>query len=378
MPLNHRLLIVIKRSIIITFKHNFIIVNRKNTLSILLVLGILFSTIIHSNTNISPDSTFFQNAYGHNFPPNNYASFLSSLDQFQTESNLVQSNLVNNNITLAQKHADEAVSIFYWDLLVEIVKQDKKIGDDLKLAVENLRNLTSSFSNTTSSIQGEKQKLEQSDQLVASINTNVDKVITLTEAKKQSEDSNFLNQVSMFISNIFSPKKDNNNGSIHPMRFADGVDEVLRNYGDAYSVDFDMTDMGNMGNMNIGSMAENNNSYNSSNNSNMDMNMMMDMPPSINNSDTNWNTNKSIVNMANYQSAEGMAEKLLDIFNKELKPIISQNGTSTYSTNLEGGIKQLVNSIEFKVPPTDIMMIVHTQIHPNLIKAFDLQILSST
>ena len=378
MPLNHRLLIVIKRSIIITFKHNFIIVNRKNTLSILLVLGILFSTIIHSNTNISPDSTFFQNAYGHNFPPNNYASFLSSLDQFQTESNLVQSNLVNNNITLAQKHADEAVSIFYWDLLVEIVKQDKKIGDDLKLAVENLRNLTSSFSNTTSSIQGEKQKLEQSDQLVASINTNVDKVITLTEAKKQSEDSNFLNQVSMFISNIFSPKKDNNNGSIHPMRFADGVDEVLRNYGDAYSVDFDMTDMGNMGNMNKGSMAENNNSYNSSNNSNMDMNMMMDMPPSINNSDTNWNTNKSIVNMANYQSAEGMAEKLLDIFNKELKPIISQNGTSTYSTNLEGGIKQLVNSIEFKVPPTDIMMIVHTQIHPNLIKAFDLQILSST
>ena len=53
------------------------------------------------------------------------------LDQFQTESNLVQSNLLNNNITLAQKHADEAVSIFYWDLLVEIVKQDKKIGDDL-------------------------------------------------------------------------------------------------------------------------------------------------------------------------------------------------------------------------------------------------------
>ena len=379
--LSNILLIVIKRSIIITFKPNFTIVKQKNTLYVLFVLGILFSLIIHNNTSISPDYTFFQNAYGHNFPPNNYASFLSSLDQFQTESNLVQSNLVNNNATLAQKHADEAVSIFYWDLLVEIVKQDKKIGDDLKLAVENLRNLTSSFSNTPSSVQGEKQKLEQSDQLVASINTNVDKVITLTEAKKQSEDSNFLNQVSMFISNIFSPKKDNNNGSIHPMRFADGVDEVLRNYGDAYSVDFDMTDMGNMGNMgnmNKGSMAENNNSYNSSNNSNMDMNMMMDMPPSINNSDTNWNTNKSIVNMANYQSAEGMAEKLLDIFNKELKPIISQNGTSTYSTNLEGGIKQLVNSIEFKVPPTDIMMIVHTQIHPNLIKAFDLQILSST
>ncbi len=342
------------------------------------MLGILFSLIIHNNTSISSDSTFFQNAYGHNFPPNNYASFVASLDQFQTESNLVQSNLLNNNITLAQKHADEAVSIFYWDLLVEIVKQDKKIGDDLKLAVEDLRNLTSSFSNTPTSVQGEKQKLEQSNQLVTSINTNVDKVITLAETKKQAEDSNFLNQVTTFISNIFSPKKDNNSGSIHPMRFADGVDEVLRNYGDAYSVEFDMTDMGNMGNMNNGSMVENSNSYNSSNNNNMDMNKMIDMSPTMKDSDTKMNTNKPIVNMANYQSAKGMAEKLLDIFNKELKPIISQNRTSTYGTNLESGIMQLVNSLDSKVSPTDIMMIVHTQIHPNLIKAFDLQILSNT
>ena len=378
MRLSNRLLIVIKRSIIITFKPNFTIVKQKNTLYVLFVLGILFSLIIHNNTSISSDSTFFQNAYGHNFPPNNYASFVASLDQFQTESNLVQSNLLNNNITLAQKHADEAVSIFYWDLLVEIVKQDKKIGDDLKLAVEDLRNLTSSFSNTPTSVQGEKQKLEQSNQLVASINTNVDKVITLTETKKQAEDSNFLNQVTTFISNIFSPKKDNNSGSIHPMRFADGVDEVLRNYGDAYSVEFDMTDMGNMGNMNNGSMVENSNSYNSSNNNNMDMNKMIDMSPTMKDSDTKMNTNKPIVNMANYQSAKGMAEKLLDIFNKELKPIISQNGTSTYGTNLESGIMQLVNSIDSKVSPTEIMMIVHTQIHPNLIKAFDLQILSNT
>jgi len=348
---------------------------------VLLVLGILFSIIIHSNTSISPDSTFFQNAYSHNFPPNNYASFIASLDQFQTESNLVQSNLLNHNITLAQKHADEAVSIFYWDLLVEIVKQDKKIGDDLKLAVENLRNLTSSFSNIPISSQGEKVKLEQSNQLVASINTDVDKVIAITEAKKQSEDSNFLNQVTLFISNIFSPNKDNNSGSIHPMRFADGVDEVLRNYGDAYSVDFDMTDIGNMGNMNNGSVIENGNSYNSTNNSTMmDMGMMgmMDMSPPMNDSDSKMNTNKPIVNMANYQSAKGMAEKLLDIFHKELKPIISQNGTSAYSTNLEGGIMQLVSSIESKVPPMDLMMIVHAQIHPNLIEAFDLQILSST
>lgn len=352
---------------------------QKNTNYVLLILGILFSIITHNNTNIIDDSNFFQNVYGHNFPPNNYASFVASLDQFQIESNLVQSNLLNHNMTLAQKHADDAVSIFYWDLLVEIVRHDKKIGDDLKTAVENLRNLTASIPDTPISVQGEKQRLEQSNQLIASINTNVDKIIAITETQKQSEDSNLLNQVTTFISNIFSPKNDNSNGLIHPMRFAEGVDNVLRNYGDAYDVDFDMTDMGNMGNMgnmNQGSTVMNSNSYDLSDSINMNM-TMMNMPSSMNDSDTKMNANKSIVNMANYQSAKDMAEKLSDIFNKELKPTISQNETAVYSTNLESGILQLVNSIEYKVSPMDIMMIVHTQIHPNLIGAFDLQILSN-
>lgn len=349
---------------------------QKNTHYVLLILGILFSIITHNNTNIIDDSTFFQNVYGHNFPPNNYASFVASLDQFQIESNLVQSNLLNHNMTLAQKHADEAVSIFYWDLLVEIVKHDKKIGDDLKTAVENLRNLTASFPDTPISVQDEKQRLEQSNQLISSINTNIDKITAITEAQKQSEDSNLLNQVTTFISNIFSPKNDNTNGSIHPMRFAEGVDNVLRNYGDAYDVDFDMTDMGNMGNMDQESTIMNGNSFDPSNSSNMNMSMM-NMPSSMKDSDTKMSTNKPIVNMANYQSAKGMAEKLSDIFNKELKPTISQNGTAVYSTNLESGVIQLLNSIEYKVSPMDIMMIVHTQIHPNLIGAFDLQILSN-
>lgn len=39
-PLNYRLSIVIKRSIIITFEHNFTIVKQKNTLGVLLVIGI--------------------------------------------------------------------------------------------------------------------------------------------------------------------------------------------------------------------------------------------------------------------------------------------------------------------------------------------------
>ena len=109
--------------------------------------------------------------------------------------------------------------------MVKITDRDKKIGEDLKIAVENLRNLTSSFSTTSTSVQGEKQELEQSNQLVASINTNLDKIIAITETQKKSEDSNYLNQVIMSISNIFSPKGDSSNESIHPMRFAELLDK---------------------------------------------------------------------------------------------------------------------------------------------------------
>ena len=324
------------------FKRDFVmkIIVRSRSLSLILILYILFNGA-HLN-NINYDSSV-QNVFGHNFIPNNYASFVASLDQFQTESNLVNTNLVNNNLSLAQNHADKAVSIFYWDLMVKITERDKKIGDDLKIAVENLRNLTSSFSDTPSSVQIEKQRLEQSNQLIASIDTNVDKIITITETQKKSEDSNFLNQVTMFISNIFSPKKDNSS-SIHPMRFAELLDNVLRNYGDAYKVDFDMTDMSNMAKLHTDNKT----------------------------SETN-----SLVNMGDYQSAQGLAAKSLEVFNKYLKHMMSNYETSVYGNNLESGLIQLNSSIKDKASPMDIMMIVHSQIHPNLIGAFDVKLLSS-
>jgi len=314
---------------------------RKRSLSLIIILYILFNAA-HLN-NINYDSSV-QNVFGHNFAPNSNALFMASLDQFQTESNLVNTNLVNNNLSLAQDHADKAVSIFTWDLMVKITDRDKKIRDDLKVAVENLRNLTSSYSDTPSWVQVEKQKLELSNQLTASIDTNVDKIIAITETQKKSVDSNYLNQVVTSISNIFSPKEDDSNGLIHPMRFAELLDSVLRNYGYAYGVDFDMTDMSNMAMMHTDKTSETN----------------------------------SLINMGDYQSAQGLAAKSLEVFDNYLYHMMSNYETSDYRNNLESGLIQLNSSIKDKASPMDIMMIVHSQIHPNLIGAFDIKLLSST
>ena len=338
-----------------------------------LLLYILLSAVITSSINIDDKNRVYQNVFAHSFPPNNYAKLMAFMDQFQTESNLVNENLINNDTTMSQKHANEANSIFYWELLVEIVKQDKQVGDELKLAIGDLRNITSSFSNTTSmSVWKKQQVLERTDQITKNINTNIEKIVNNTEALEQSENSNFLNMVTGFFSKLIGGdgggEGDNNNSNsgndeaIHPIRFAELLDSILRNYGDAYGVNFDMTDMTNM-------------AMNNENSSKMDhsaMNMSNSHAPNEGNND-------SIINMANYQSSLGYANKLLDVFNKELKPILtSKDESSIQSTNLENGIIQLISLIEHRAMPMEIMTIVHSQIHPNLVEAFDLQILSTS
>lgn len=340
---------------------------KKFTLTSFRLLCVLSITVVIICINLDAKASTHQLAFAHNFPSNNYAKLIASMDQFQTESNLVKGNLIANDTTMALKHANEANSIFYWDLLVEIVKQDKQVGDDLKVAVGELRNLTSLYANGSMNTTAvEKQKaLQRVDEITKNINNNIEKIISNTATLKQSEESNFMNVVTGFFSNLISGNQgtnSGNDGSIHPIRFAELLDSVLRNYGDAFAVNFDMTDMTNM-------------AMNNNNSSTMDHSMMN---MSNGNSQDEGN-NEPIKNMANYQSANGSAHKLLDIFNEELQPIItSKNDSSNLSSNLENGIANLINSIENRAAPTEIMTIVHSQIHPSLVEAFDLQILSTS
>jgi hypothetical protein len=80
-----------------------------------------------------------------------------------------------------------------------------------------------------------------------------------------------------------------------------------------------------------------------------------------------------LVNIWDYQSAQALATKAQDIFKKELKPIAPEI-SSAFVINLQNGLTQLKNSIKNKASPMDIMMVVHTQIHPNLLEAFNLRL----
>jgi hypothetical protein len=332
---------------------------------VLLVIGIIFSMVFSTNTN----NFINQEVYAHMFTADETASFLAFADQLQVESELVQTNLVNNNLSLAQNHANKAASLLTPSVVIEIEEQNQKIADDLTTAVSDLQKI-SSYS--------EKQQ-QMVKQLVSDINSTVVEAVNIRMKQGQGDPSNFLEKGIEFLGGIFGGGGEEADDKIDvdettkPIAFADLVDSVLINYGNAYRVDFDMTNMSNMAMMGGNSssmamvgMADKNNSNNSSSGMNigsMDMTMM--------NMNSKTNRNYSLVDMTDYQSAQALATKAQEIFNNELKST-APNSSSAFITNLENGLRQLNGSIKNKVSPVDIMTIVHTQIHPNLLEIFNL------
>jgi hypothetical protein len=342
---------------------------------VLIIIGIIFNVFFFSTTNNYLD----QKVYGHIFSTDETASFVAFADQLQIESELVHTNLANNNVSLAQKHANKAASLLTPSIMIEIAEESQKIADELTTAVNGLQKISSSSS--------EKQ-LQNVNQLVSDINATLGEAVSIRIEQRQGEDSsNFLEKGIEFLRGIFGgggneevEDKGNRDITIQPLAFADLVDSVLINYGNAYAVGFDMTNMSNMammgGNssgMTMDDMAKDDDN----NNTNADMNMgSMNMSSHTTmNMESETNGNYSLVDIVDYQSAQALAAKALEIFNVELKPMASNNNTTTaFIANLENGLTQLNNSIRKKAPPIDIMMIVHTQVHPNLLEGFNLQL----
>ena len=344
----------------------------RNLFVILFLACIFFSMFSTGSVNFNP---FDKKIYAHIFSTDETASFVAITDQVQIESELVQTNLANNNISLAQNHANKAAALLTPDIISEIAEANEEIADKLLTAVGDLQRISSSSD--------EQQQMV--NRLVSDINSTLSEaVVVRTQQRQQDDSSNFLESGIEFLRGIFgggsqeSSDKIEINSTTQPLAFADLVDSILINYGNAYAVDFDMTNMTNMaimgGNssdmMIMSGIADDNNS--NSNNSSMNMDSMnISSSSSSMNMDNKTDKNNSLVDITDYQSAQALATKALEIFNTKLKPI-APNNSSAFITNLENGLTELSDLIQRKVSPLDIMMIVHMQIHPNLLEAFNL------
>jgi hypothetical protein len=271
-------------------------------------------------------SSFYSLVYGHNFIPNESASFMSFANQLQTESVLVQTNLANSSVALAREHAARTIELLNskdpfsnvaWK--EEIAEKNQRVVNELVAALSSLENITMSSSSWSSSSPKQEQSIfEETNQLVNEIGAIIDEAITTNIDKEQRV-----------------------NDTIQATSLADIIDTLLRYYGSAYTVRFDMGNMSEMASEMNG-----------------------------NSSDMNY----ILVDFADYQSAQALATKAQEIFNNELKLLANKYATSSIAKLEDGLIRS--NSIENKSSPIDVMIIGHSQIHPYLQAAFNLQFLT--
>jgi hypothetical protein len=276
-----------------------------------------------------------QLVYAHSFSGSETASFLSLVHKIRVESGLVLDNA--GNATLARQHADNAAKAIDNQTLDEIAERNNRIANDLSSLLQDLHTAAASTPIDAASINN--------------IVSNLD--ATLGEAVSVRIDEEQLN-----------------NSTAQAIVLADVIDEALRNYGSAFEVGFDMTNMSLMD-----EMIWDNNSGSSDSGGMEGASTQMDG----NNTDSS-----TVGNMSAYQSAQAFANKSLEIFQNDLKPLSPPSATAggSNSSNLtaaisqiEGSLVKLQQAINNKASPEEIMMIVHAEIHPNIQVAYNLQLL---
>jgi hypothetical protein len=153
------------------------------------------------------------------------------------------------------------------------------------------------------------------------------------------------------------------NSTIHALVIANIVDQILREYGKAFDIGYDLTNMSNMMRADMPDVT----SYpappsGSANN--------IDIPTNS----TNQNNELRVVNIADYQSAQKLLEKAYQIFRGSLSllPLPSNNTDPSIMAKLEKSMKDLSYLVEIKAPAQELMTLVHGEIHPSLQLAYDL------
>ena len=297
-----------KQAIVFHFMRNSRIT--KNLQTFLLIASATLIVPLFSFCN------FESKVYGHDFAPNESASFLSFANQLQTESELVQSNLANGNLTLAKEHATRAIELLNSKDPVnnaawrnEIAERNQRVANELVVAVSNLDNIT----RLPSSLSEQQQSI---DQAIGEIDGIIEETITTRIDRDQRV-----------------------NATIQATVLGDIINTLLGYYSNAYEVGFDM-----------GNMSE--------------MALMMG---------NGSNTNYTLVNVADYQSAQALAAKAQEIFNNELRPLANGNATNSIA-KFENSLIQLSNLIDKKSSPMELVMVGHSQVQPSLQFAFNLRL----
>jgi hypothetical protein len=228
-------------------------------------------------------------------------------------------------------------------------------------------------------------KVQSTSQVVNDLNERLSEDALVRMAQLQPDSSNFLQGLTKTLGSMLAGDDKEireQNAKTEALALANVIDSILVNYGNAYQVGFDMTNMSNMvmpiENDNAVPIVMNNSSdgqMSATSNMNMTAHSVNTPSNAITQHDNEMNDGYLLVNVSDYQSAQALVIKASKIFNEKLRfPEMNNKNITGFITNLENGLTQLNNVVTNRDSPMDVMMVVHTKIHPNLLEAFGLQL----
>jgi hypothetical protein len=276
-----------------------------------------------------------QSAYAHTFSGDESASFLALIEQMKVELQLVKSNL-STNATLAAEHAEHSTEHLTEDIIKEIAEKNERLGRDVPASLNDLQETLESGNFTATDI----------DVKIADINDLLDETLSVRIASTQLSNSTVL---ALELANI--------------------VDETLEHYNGAYGIEEEHEE-GEEHDEEEGSM-----------------NMTGDYSTETRETEENSNSSDesstasedelehtTIVDVAHYQSAQALVMKAQDLFDSKLRAMADVNATQAVA-DLDAGLKHLKQAIDGQEPHDDVDVIVHSEVHPNIQSAYNLQII---
>jgi hypothetical protein len=181
-----------------------------------------------------------------------------------------------------------------------------------------------------------------------------------------------LEQPSSDIARIYENEKTNSTSLA--LVTANMVDEVLREYGRAFDIGYDLTNMSNMGDMRMPNM-DGGGGGPSMNMTTLQTSTGGNAPEGHSNMSkpTMTENNVELVSIQDYETSHVLADAVNKLFEEDLRSQSSANETANIE-KLERNLKQLEQAIVNKASPESMMEIVHVQIHPTLQQVYNLEL----
>ena len=289
------------------------------------ILAVPLAVILLIGVGLSVSS---RNAYAHSFSGDESADFLAIVEEMKSELQLVKSNLAAN-ATLSAEHVEHASEHLTNDTLKEITERNERLGRDLPASLTTLRETVESGNATASEV----------DSQISAINDLLSETVSIRIEPAQLT-----------------------NSTVQALVLANIVDEAVEHYNGAYGIEEEEHDKEGGHDDAMTNSTEGSNST-----------MQMGENESSTSSNMTDDEHTTIVSMADYQSAQGYAATAQTFFNSKLKAMADANATQSIAA-LEAGLQKFKAAIDNKEPHDDVETISHTDVHPNIQEAFNLQV----